>query len=406
MMLYGLPIIVSKIEGLDEIVPDNCGLKVKLVLGKNAPYIDSEALQKYILDLLKRKDIAKRYAKQAQNHAKETFNGSLMAKKTIAVYQNLIEKTPAAAQPVHGRTGKNSPLVSVLLLCYNAEKYIRQCIDGILDQSYNKFELLIINDGSTDQTAQILQEYNDRRITYVKNEINRGIVYSVNRLLSLAKGKYITRFDADDIMHKDSLLKRVEFLDNHRDHVMVGCNHYVIDSANQPKSLMQYPHDDMRLKTLMFFRNPFLQSSVMMRSDILKKLKYSEKYKHCEDYYLWFKIATRGKIFNMPDFLTSYRVHADSDSIRNNRQQRQNALELISDEFDNIGLEYSSEELTVHAAIHSNFGRKFFSTPEKEILAKKWIYKVLDQLKIPHNHSEKFIKNTADFILAYYCGIK
>ena len=107
----------------------------------------------------------------------------------------------------------SKPLVSVLMAVYNGEKYLLEAIESILNQTYTNFEFLIINDGSTDSTEEIILSYSDQRIRYIKNEQNLKLIASLNKGLDLAKGKYIARMDADDISLPDRLEKQVNFLE-------------------------------------------------------------------------------------------------------------------------------------------------------------------------------------------------
>ena len=112
--------------------------------------------------------------------------------------------------------------VSVLVPFYNSEAYIRQCIDSILNQTFTDFELVLLNDGSTDKSEEIVQSYNDKRIKYYKNERNLGIPISHNKLMDLAQGEYLALVDSDNICLPERLQKQVEFLDNHPDVTVVG----------------------------------------------------------------------------------------------------------------------------------------------------------------------------------------
>ncbi|MGE9314217.1 glycosyltransferase [Niabella sp. CJ426] len=406
MMHSGLPIIISDVDGLSEIVPDGCGLKVPIVLSKSRAFINPDKLKEALLFFIDNPKEAKDYAKRARYHAAQNFNAEAMAQSTINVYHNLLSNEYFDKKLAHSSDLiKNGPLVSVLIACFNAGKFLKECINSVLNQSYTRFELLILDDGSDDDSSEILEEYNDPRITKIKNTNNKGIVYSSNQLLSKANGKYIARFDADDIMDKNSILRRVSFLETHQGYAMVGGSHYIITDTGQINGIMQYSSENVDIKLLMFFKNPFCQSSVMIKSDLLKKIKYSEKYKHCEDYNLWFNIAQTGKLHNLSEFLTSYRIHHRSDSHSNIQRQKENSMELISDKLDQMGIDYSSDELAIHAAIHFNYGRRYFNTSQKIAFAKIWIYKVLYHLNSTFKFSSKQLHETADLILKRYCGI-
>ena len=115
-----------------------------------------------------------------------------------------------------------NPKVAVLMSVYNGEKYLREAINSILSQTFNDFEFLIINDGSTDGTADILKSYTDSRIKIINNEKNIGLTKSLNKGLKIAKGEYIARQDADDISMPERLKEEVAFLEIHKDYAVVG----------------------------------------------------------------------------------------------------------------------------------------------------------------------------------------
>lgn len=223
--------------------------------GKNKAYIHQQKLADAILYFLNNPKTAEQYAESAREHASKNSTVNRMAKETLAAYKKLMAQKAKTIIP--SRISYDAPLVSIFLLAYNAAKHIKQCIISILGHKYTKFELLIINDGSTNATVKIIKGFNDDRISLMSNDSNMGIVNSANKLLALAKGKYITRVDADDILHEDSLLKRLDFLEKNSDYAMVGNNHFVIDPEGRPISLMQYPDNTTQLKTLMYFRNSF-----------------------------------------------------------------------------------------------------------------------------------------------------
>ena len=132
------------------------------------------------------------------------------------------------------------PKISVVMPAYNAEKYIGEAIESILNQTFKDFEFIIINDGSVDHTKEIIREYNDPRIVLLENDKNRGIVLSLNKGLDAATGKYIARMDADDIATKDRLEKQLEFLQV-KSYDMVGCNAIKIDENGKEIGYLNFP---------------------------------------------------------------------------------------------------------------------------------------------------------------------
>lgn len=210
------------------------------------------------------------------------------------------------------------PKVSVILPAYNAEPYLEEAITSILNQSFTDFELFIINDGSTDGTKQIIQRMLllDDRINYVENEQNKGLIYTLNRGLSLAKGKYIARMDADDIALPNRFQVQVDFLDKREDIIVVGGN---VEVFGHEKSVSNFLTESDEIKFNLFFENTLSHPLVMFRNEVIKKhdLSYDSKFLHLEDWGLWIKMAKYGGFKNLKDVLLRYRIEGQNISIKN-----------------------------------------------------------------------------------------
>jgi glycosyltransferase involved in cell wall biosynthesis len=210
----------------------------------------------------------------------------------------------------------NSPAVSVILPAYNCERYIGRAIQSVLDQTFSDFELIIINDGSTDKTEFAVLSFSDHRIVYQKNETNQGLVYSLNRAIDLAGGKYIARMDADDICRPERLAKQVAFLDNHNEITLVATT---IDFINNEEKLTGQWELDRKtispeqIRSKMPSENCIAHPTVMLRSSVLKEFKYKTSQKNIEDYDLWLRLLNRGhQLAKVDEPLLLYRVHGDS----------------------------------------------------------------------------------------------
>ena len=198
--------------------------------------------------------------------------------------------------------------VSVVMPVYNGEKYLKEAIESILKQSYTDFEFIILNDGSTDKTEEIILSYDDPRIVYVKNENNLQIVETLNKGISLAKGKYIARMDADDISLSERLKKQVDFMDKNPE---IGvCGSWVEYFGGQ-EGIWKTPQKDDEIKMSLFMGSPFSHPSVIIRRDLFSdKCSYSSEYPQAEDYYLWSVLAPRCQFHNIQEVLLRYRIHS------------------------------------------------------------------------------------------------
>ncbi|GGH11837.1 glycosyltransferase [Sphingobacterium alkalisoli] len=405
MMHHELPLIVADVDGLAEIVPDDGGLKVPLVLEQTKAYIHQDKLAEYIVYLLENPEIARQYAHKSKQHALKNLSVKKMVTETIQVYDKLFLQNESL--PANTDRHSKGELVSVLLPCHNGEKYLNACIDSVLKQTYPQFELIVVNDGSTDKTREIVEKYDDERIRLINYKQNVGIVDSLNHGIKEAKGKYIARIDADDMMHPDRLHKQIQYLENqeNQDVGLVGSHHYVINSIGKITSLKQYPITNNEINATLLFHNPFSHPSVMMRADVVKKIKYSNQYPHVEDYHLWFNILKKHKAGNIPEYLTYYRVHDNSLSVKSNKDQKENAADLVLTELEQRGVDPTVENLKIHIAILQGYRGKFFNTKEKVELLQKWITSILEVQQGKHNYSDQFSKNMKKHILQMYCNI-
>jgi glycosyltransferase involved in cell wall biosynthesis len=208
------------------------------------------------------------------------------------------------------------PAISILLPAYNAGLYIKQAIDSLLTQTFKDFELLVINDGSTDETESVIKTFEDLRIVYVKNEVNIGLIATLNKGIDLAAGKYIARMDADDICEKDRLEKQFAWLEERKTTAVVAS---YISFINEAGAISGEWKEDIatvtasEIKQKMVRENCIAHPSAMLRADILKKYKYNCNQKNAEDYDLWLRLSADNYIIEkIPEKLLLYRVHATS----------------------------------------------------------------------------------------------
>lgn len=197
------------------------------------------------------------------------------------------------------------PKVSIILPTYNGSRFIERAIKSVLKQSYEDFELLIIDDGSTDNTAEVISRFSeeDIRVIYLKNDKNLGIQKSLNKGLREAKGKYIARIDDDDEwIDKDKLKAQVNFLDTHQDHVLVGTGVVVVNEKRQELYRFFNPEKDLEIRNKILGKNCFTHPSVMFRKDAAIKVSgydESEEVRNREDFDLWLNLGIVGKLANL-----------------------------------------------------------------------------------------------------------
>lgn len=236
-------------------------------------------------------------------------------------------------------------ITSVIMPLYDAQKFLQQAIESILNQTHTDFELLIINDGSTDSSLEIIHHYaaRDARIRVVSRE-NKGLIYSLNEGIGLAKGKYIARMDADDLCHPTRLEKQIALLEQHSDIGVVGTHaNLVSNTHSRPWPFFNQHHHD--IVALLPFHSPFIHPSVVFRRELLGEQPYNADYPHAEDFKLWTTLAGKTKFANIPEVLYDYRVHEASVSARHNHLQVANSLRTIHEYLVSRGVTVWNESL-------------------------------------------------------------
>jgi len=233
----------------------------------------------------------------------------------------------------------HTPLVSVVMPTYNGERFLRPAIESILNQTFRDFELIVIDDASTDSTPNILREFEDDRIVVLRNERNLGIAGATNRGLNAARGHYIALQDHDDISLPHRFQTEVDFLNTHQDVAVVGSAATLIDDDGIAYASFPLPCDEIDIKwRLLFVGDAFHYTSVMVRRSVMLEIRgYSEDaaFRFSEAYEPFSRIAMRHRVINLSEILVLWRRHRGAASIQHSQLQAQSG-EAIS--FRNICL--------------------------------------------------------------------
>lgn len=246
-----------------------------------------------------------------------------------------------------------TPLVSVIMPVFNGEKFLAYAVESILKQTFMNFELIIINDGSTDHSEQIILKYKDKRVRYIKQFSNQGLIATLNNGIQHSVGEFIARLDADDVARPDRLFRQVQFLLRNPDHSICGSSYEVINSKGQKQFLVSLPTSDKQIRTLLFFGNCICHSSVMFRRNALDNEPYRQSYKLCEDYDLWSRLVDHNKVAVLPDPLIKYRLHGSNVSVKNRLEMLSNVSRVHAYFLDHCGVSYSRDEFLLHNAFLS-----------------------------------------------------
>ena len=235
------------------------------------------------------------------------------------------------------------PLISVLMPVFNGERYIRQAIDSILAQTVTDFELIIIDDASTDNTSSILHSYADRRIRLIRLDANLGIVGALNIGLDAANGEFIARMDADDISHPDRFAKQVAFM---KKNLQIGLLGSWIRGFGDVrwKYIERYPENHDEIRTWMIFENPFAHSAIMFRREVIEQnqLRYPDNFRFVEDWALWSLLADKTEFANIQSVLVDYRINKMGISQTGSAIQTRSKSKLMQQNFSKFNLPYDA----------------------------------------------------------------
>ncbi len=222
------------------------------------------------------------------------------------------------------------PLVTVLIPAYNCEKYIKKCLDSIINQDYKNLEILVIDDGSIDKTVEIVKSSTDPRIKLELNKKNLGLPKTLNKGFKLASGNYVARMDADDISLSSRIGIQVKFLENNPDHGMVGTLFARINDSGDIfdacPELIYYEE----IKDGIKFMNSFCNGSIMFRKSFIdtEKISYDPTYAPYEDYELWTRVVNLTKASNIPNVLYLYSINPNGLTLTQTHKMNSGALAL------------------------------------------------------------------------------
>ena len=267
------------------------------------------------------------------------------------------------------------PLVTVGISAYNHEKYVEQAVMSLVNQTYKKIEIIVIDDGSTDNTPNIIEKLSKQfGFKFIRQE-NRGLPFTLNRIIGLAKGKYITGCASDDYMPLDKVEKQVAFLEGHPEYHIIAGHAITIDKDNNILSKPKLANQGtiINFEDLFLSKKGFAAGTVMIKTDIFNKVGlYNDEYP-IEDRYMWLKITNKGYlIFVNNDYYSYYRKH--DTNISNNYKWRITNLKKILDI-------YSNHPLYEKAKYFFNIYQiKKFSIVNKKI-ALKLIFSTIPSLK-------------------------
>lgn len=219
------------------------------------------------------------------------------------------------------------PAVSILMSIYNGEKTLERSLKSIFEQDFTDFEVLCVNDCSTDGTTNILASWQARfpeQLIIIENQSNLGLTRSLNLALQRASSQYIARIDADDFWEPTKLTKQVQFLHQHPECGIVGSNHINIYDHNPNPKKVYLPETHAAIARYLFRRNPFAHSCILARTELLQKAGgYNENIRYGQDYDLWLRCFPHTQFYNIQEFLCTRSIDDGISIAKQNEQMRQ-----------------------------------------------------------------------------------
>lgn len=259
-----------------------------------------------------------------------------------------------------------SNLVSILMPVYNNKQYIVEAVQSILKQTHTYFELIIIDDASTDGNMDQITAIKDKRIKIIQNNAQKGISYSLNRGLAFCSGEFIARMDSDDICYNERLSKQIMYMAEHPEVTILGTN--IRHISKNGKFIMEhhYSETDNKIKADLFFgKTPLAHPTIFMRHDFAEKnkLKYDTEIKYAEDFDLYCRYSKSCIFANLTEILLDYRQHPGSVSIEHRVQQRIYARKILKRYLNSLGIILTEKEFQAHCSFYLPLSTDSIDTP-------------------------------------------
>ena len=242
------------------------------------------------------------------------------------------------------------PKVTVLMPVFNGEAYLRKAIQSILDQTFDDYEFLIIDDGSTDKSRNIIESFSDPRIRFERYDNHRGTVHVLNSGIKLSRGEYIARMDCDDISLPHRLAYQVRFMDARPDIGVSGSGIRIIKKGKL-KNCRYQPESDQELKVALLFNTCFFHPTVIMKRATVEHILYPGGLVYTQDYNLWTQLARKTRFANLPEVLVYFREHNGQISQKQADLQKNNARQIRKSYLRSIIHDINDDELEIHHEI-------------------------------------------------------
>ncbi len=300
-------------------------------------------------------------------------------------------------------------LVSVVMSNYNTPvRLLKEAIDSVLEQTYTDFEFIIIDDGSTDDSKELIQSYTDPRIKLICNEANMGLPRSLNKGFEICRGEYIARMDSDDICLPDRFAEQVAYLNDNPEVIVCGTLiEYINDFGEttfKSGDVNMIPDMDCYRICLLFANSPTIfHPTAMFNRKLLRRyhIHYHEEYRYAQDYRIWLSCSKYAKCANVQKHLVKYRNHSEAISTLKRNEQRDYALRVIQEQLNALHLDLTPDIIPVHYNCLNRGSGIGFSVTLKE-----WMKKIIKSNKKYNIYHQKKLERILLTRLAYLCYLE
>jgi glycosyltransferase involved in cell wall biosynthesis len=239
---------------------------------------------------------------------------------------------------------------------FNSERYIAEAVESVLAQTYQNFELIIFDDGSTDRTREIIERFTDKRIVKIYSDQNQGLIAARNNIAHMARGKYLALLDADDRALPERFAVQVQYLEGNRVDIC-GADHWTLNQENGQIRPSKQRHSDADIRALLTICSPLCNPAIMGKTEIFKKFPYKKSFLHAEDYCLWTEIALAGYCFaNIKRKLIVYRLHSTQTSVNYLDAARNAFFSSQSRYIQQLGIPYHPQAMPFLERLHAAIG--------------------------------------------------
>lgn len=259
----------------------------------------------------------------------------------------------STAAPFAPAASGASPALSVVMPVYNAAGHLRQAIDSVLGQTFSDFELLLLDDGSSDDGAAILASYQiDPRVRLLPSSSNQGLIATLHRGFAAARAPLLARMDADDVCAPERFARQVEFLRTHPEVDIVGCAIRFFGNTVEPR-VFTFPCEHEQIRVAMLFYCPLAHPALMLRRGLVDEglMVFDEAFRHAEDLHLWSRLLLRKRAANLPQCLLDYRLHGGQVSSGQASAQYEASLRVRKLLLTEAGASPSSQDLELHESV-------------------------------------------------------